>query len=248
MATTLEQGNTASEGFGSILKNSRQIVIVLVVLLAAVAGFSILMSSRGAKADAGRNALFLAEKALETEMKALLPATPAPTAADPKKAKTPPAPEADPSFLKLDVDAKFPEALKKFRAVAADFSGTRSAFDAEMAVGGLYYNHGSPEKALGSYERAATVAPSTFEKSLALSSIGYSHENAGQLKEAQDAYDKALNLGEAGLKGDLLMAKARVLELQKDANQAKATYDQVISQLPNSNYAKYAEIFKSRLE
>jgi TolA-binding protein len=44
------------------------------------------------------------------------------------------------------------------------------------------------------------------------------------------------------------MSKARVLEALKDSAQAKATYDQVISQLPNTNYAKYAEIYKSRLE
>ena len=219
-------------------------------LIAVGVGIAFFMGRMDSKAQSAKNALYLAEKSLESEMKIVAsqekPAqtTPANTAKDKKQ------PEQSPdaiAYKKLDVDARFPEGVRKLKAIDQDSGGTRAALDAQTKLGSLYYNHGEFSKALPWFEKAAGSA-SGFEKATALSSVGYTYENLGKPTEAITYFQKALNLGEASIKGDLLLALGRCYEALHDSAKARSTYDKILSELPNTEYAKSAEIAKSQLQ
>ncbi len=249
MATATTENPT---GF-ALQSNTRQIAATAAVVVAVIGVASFVMSRNDSKSEAARSALFLAEKSLETETKALTPAPPAPAPvtkdAKGKEAKAPPpAPVEDVTFKRLDVDAKFPDSIKKLNGVIADFAGTRSAFDARMQLGELYFNHGEATKALPVFQAAVENAPNALEKSLALSAVASTLENQSQFKEAREAYEKAINLGEASVKGDLLLGVARTSVSLKDTAKAKQTYDQILTQLPNTETSRNAEALKAQLE
>jgi TolA-binding protein len=145
------------------------------------------------------------------------------------------------------VDAKFPEAVKKYKDVIAQFDGTRAAHEARLALGTLYYNHGAPAEAVPLFQAAAGSATGSFEKSVALESWGYALENDGKYAEAITAFEKAANYAEGSVKGDSLLAIARCHEAMHDVAKARSTYDQILSQLPNTDAAKAAEGLKAKL-
>jgi tetratricopeptide (TPR) repeat protein len=252
--------------------------IVGVVVVGVAVGVT--LNRKEEQGEAGKNALFLAQKAYETEMKTvagvkeLPPAKPPVAAKDGKDAKDANASKAqqaaseaadkaraeqekansklleDTMFAKLDVDAKFPETIKKYKGVIDQYGGTRAGFEARMALGSLYYNHGEAGKAIAPLQAATESAPGSFEKSLAFSALGYANENAGKPQEAVAAYEKALGAAGAqaeAVKGDLLLAIARSYEALKDSAKARSTYDRIISELPNSDAAKTAESLKTQL-
>ena len=103
------------------------------------------------------------------------------------------------------------------------------------------------EKAQPWYQKAADTAKGKFEKSLSLSALGYSFENLGKHANAIESFQKALDLGENSLKGDLLLALARCYGSIHDVAKARSTYDRVLSDLPNTEYAKNAELYKNQL-
>ena len=255
-ASILDQFAASVRGFfDSAANNVRAVVVGLVVLLGIGVGMGYYLSGREQRSEAAAGALYLARQAIQTELKTIAQAE-APKKAEPKKpvgktlGKEPPAPEANAdlvAFKKLDVDGRLGTGVQKLKAVAQDFAGTRSGFEARLALGDLYYNHGEPAKAVSWYREASEAAPGNFDRSLALYSLGYALENSKQPEEAGKAYEKALGLGESALKGDLLLGLARTYELRKDQAQAKATYDRILSQLPNTEYAKSAETFKTQL-
>ena len=150
-------------------------------------------------------------------------------------------------FQKIDVDAKFQNSVKKLTEVQTNWNGTRSAFEARQKLGNLYFHHGEYSKSLPWFEKAFASAPNTFEKAQILSAMGYAQENLGQTDAAIQSYQKAIQLGEGSLKGDLLMAMARCYEFLKDTAKARSTYDQVLVDLPNTEYSKTAELYKGRL-
>lgn len=225
------------------------IVIGLVMVLGVVGG---LMANRHeAKSGEAKSALFLAQKAYDTEMKSLA-GIKAPAAGADEKAKA--AEEAasskrldELSLQKFDVEAKLPTTVAKYKEVITQFGGTRAAHEARMGLGDLYFNHGDAAKAIPFYKEGADSAPGNFEKSLALSALGYAYENSGKPNDAVAAFEKALNLGEAGIKGDVLLAIARSQVALHDTAKARSTYDQIISQLPNTESAKMAEALKAKL-
>ena len=67
------------------------------------------------------------------------------------------------------------------------------------------------------------------------------------LKKMNAVFQKALELGEGSLKGDLLMAIARCQETLHDSSKARSIYDRILSELPNTEYAKAADINKAQL-
>ena len=62
------------------------------------------------------------------------------------------------------------------------------------------------------------------------------------------AYQRAIDLGEAGLKADLLLATGRCYEGLRDVAKAKNTYEQVATQFPNTPQSKAAEAAKAQLQ
>lgn len=265
--------------FFDALGRHRTAVVVgaAVLVIGGVAG-GIIANHREERAEAGRSALYLAQKSFETTLKDMAGYKAPPPEADGAKDKDADAaakPEAeDPkakaakeaaakarqaeeqavekkaeelTFSKMDVDAKFGDAIKKFQDVIAKFDGTRAAHEARMTLGTLYFNHGEPAKAAPLFEAAAKSAPNAFDKSMAYQSWGYALENDGKPADALSAYEKALNYSEGSIKGDCWLGIARCQVAMHDAAKARSTYDQIITQLPSTEASKTAEALKAKL-
>ncbi len=261
--------------FDGLGHHTTGLAIAVGVVIAIGVAFSMFSSRREVRSQAAKGAYFLAQQSLENELKAEAGVKESPQEAAPPAAdKTPLTKEQKEAkakeeaakakaksdqdvanaklmetvaFKKLDVDAKFPQATQKLKALIQEYSGTRAAFEAQMTLGTLYFNHGQAAQAATQFQSAVSAAPAPLEKALALSSLGYAHENAAKYNEALEAFNQAANLGEGAIKGDLLLAVARCQEALNDTTKARSTYDQIISQLPDSEAAKSAQIFKARL-
>ncbi len=241
--------------FDEIADHWRALAILAGLLLAAGLGLALYANQRNSKLELARGALFRANQALEKEMTALAvalapPAEPEKDKTEKDKAeKTKPKPDAQSiAFKKFDVDAKLGSSVGQLKAVITSFPNTQPAQEAKQALGDLYFNHGESLKALSWYQAAVDSAHEPLDRALGLISLGYAEENAGKFSEASQNYEKALALGEEGLQGDILLGLARCQEGMKDLAKAKVTYDKIIQQLPNTEYAKTAEVLKANLE
>ncbi len=248
------------------LKEHKEIIAVLGGIVAIGFVGALAFSRYEGKSEQAREAYYLALKTFESEMKPLI-----------EKAKTSlPEPKSEPkskvaskddaarqkareeaqamglaitkvTFQKLDVDTAFPESVKRFKEVDEKFAKARAGYEARMKLGNLYYEHGEYAKALPWFEKAQTTAPNGFEKSIAYTAIGHVQENLGKPTAAVMSFQKAIDSGAGINKGDLLIAIARCYESAHDTAKANSTYDQIISDMPNSEQARYAEILKGKL-
>lgn len=242
MSNTLHKELKQPDKFATSVKNffdqalKRQKVIISLLIFVFIVGLGITMvfTQKDARSSRARDALFQATQALEQEL-TVIAATPQPVASvrpDP----------AQVAHKKLDVSKELSRSIKLFEEVVSKYDGTRSSFDARLKLGDLYFDHGEPAKAISWYQSAVDASPGMQEKALALQSLGSAFENDQKPKEALSAFEKALGLGQEGLKGDLLLGAARSHEAMGDREKAKNFYQQIISQFPNSEFAKKAEI------
>ena len=241
--------------FDGMTKHSRFLVGMIVVLLAVGAASAAFMTKKDERTQTARDALFRGRQELDKELKAIAVAK-APAVAPVKEIKDakkdsksePKAPDADSvAFEKLDVDMQLSAATIQLKKVVGEFNGTRPAQDARFALGDLYFNHGQAEKAVSWYQGAVDGASGSAEKAFALYSLGYAQENAGKNAEAAQTFEKGMNLGEPSIKADMMLSMARVQEVLKKRTEALSTYNLVISQFPNSEFSKRAEVRKSHL-
>jgi Tfp pilus assembly protein PilF len=227
------------------------------VVLAIAASAALYLNNKEAKEAQAQNQLFLANKALNDQLKKVAatfaPAEPEKKVADKAKpdAKTPPKKEASPEdvlFKKIEVDAQFAESISLLKSVANQHGGTRAAYESLFTLGNLYFRHGNAEKSIEWFQKALNVSPSTFDKALAMSSLAYAYENTGKPADALSYYEKTLNTGEKTLRADTLFSIARIQESMKQKDKAKAYYDQIISEFTETEHARNAELYKSLVE
>jgi tetratricopeptide (TPR) repeat protein len=238
--------------FDGLLRHSRGVMILLGATLLILVVVTLMMGKREKSSAEARDALFRAQKKYDLEMKALAPPAPkvdakATSKKDEAKPLPPPAVD-DTEFKPFDVNAKMPETVKAFRQVIDQYPGSRSGYDARMALGHLYLQHGQAALAEEWLSQAAATSPRGVERELSLMALGYAREEQGKLKEALDSFNQALATGQDASKGDLLMAIARCYESLHDLTNARATYDKVIAQLPNTEHARNAELYKSQAQ
>jgi TolA-binding protein len=232
--------------FDSLAHHSRGLVFVLGGVLVLLLASALLMGQKEKTAAEARSDLFLAEKKYETELKALAPPAPKPEGKDAKDAKAPPPDDSE--YKAFDVNAKMPETIKAYRQVIELYPSTRAAYDARMALGHLYLQHGQANLAEEWLTQATSSSPRGIERALSFLALGYSREGQGKHKEAIDSFTTALSTGEDAAKGDALMGIARSYEALHDLTNARATYDKVIAQLPNTEYARNAELYKAQAQ
>lgn len=154
-----------------------------------------------------------------------------------------------------------PQSEVALQAVVEKFSGTLSAHEATLTLAGQYLHNGQLEKAISWYEKATASASGVFEKILAFGALGYAYEDGGKYSDAIKSFEKAMQLN-AGKKengdalgplltSDYMLAIARCYEAMHDLAKARSTYDQIVSQFPNSpnlSAVRAAEIYRSKLE
>ena len=220
---------------------SSQVGLIFVALGLALAlgvGVSLYLNHAEAVSNNARNELFLAETAIEKELKGL----------EGTKTSDPSGTQAESlNYKKLDVDSSFPEGISHFKKIELNFPKTRSAFEAQLKLGNLYFRHGDALKAIPWLEKATQSAPRNIERAFAFSALGYANENLGKNKEAIQAFEKAVNMGEVTLKGDLLLSIARNYEALHDTSKARSTYEKILADFPNSEFSKTAELYKNQL-
>lgn len=239
--------------FSSITGHARGISILVggfVLVVAAVSGW---MHVTNEKHRASLADYYVAVRTLQSERQALAP----PAKADPKKgsdkneaSKELPAPASADEILfkKLDVDASFLKSLGELKTVVEKHPGTMGSFQALMAIGGLYLDHGSSEKAIEWFEKASKQAPGGESKAAAGVSKAVAFENLDRYKEAQDAYESALNQGRTLLRAEAMIGLARVQAAQGQSPAAIAQLDKVIKEYKDTAYARQAEQLKQSLE
>jgi tetratricopeptide (TPR) repeat protein len=237
-------------------KQRKLVIVMSVILIAAALAASLYLSKRASFRGQASEALFRARTKLETEMKSVSDAMTPPPAAPAKDAKGKPVAKPAASapaieFAAFDVDAKLKDGIAALQKVAEDYPATLAGFDAKMQLGSLYFDHAanpaSYEQALKWFDAAATSAPSNEQSIAALYSEGYAQEALGKCAEAVKTFDRALNSGSGPFLGELLRGKARCQETLGDKTSAKATYENIIKQLPNTENAKFAETKKATL-
>ena len=245
---------TGTQGFFESLTKNTSVMVSIgvgVLVVAGAIGFSLSHSEK--LSSEAKDALFQANKLEQADLKALdasLNPAPkeAPKAKQPAKAAETKKLSAD--FAKVDVDAKFGDAIKAYQGVIDKYGKTRAGYEARLAIGNLFYNHGDASKAINWFEQAAQNAPDGLERAISTGSLGYAQEASGKAADAVQSYEKALALAgneNPGLRGDLMMATARVHQSMGDAAKAKQDYELVTRELPNTEYAKTAELYKAKL-
>jgi TolA-binding protein len=143
---------------------------------------------------------------------------------------------------------KYGSSLEKIEKVSQNFAKTRAAYEAEIWLGDFYLNHNQAPLAISHFEKAILNHTGAYEQALAAYSLGTAYENSGKWAEAQGAYEKSILFSDIGLRGEILLALARMQEQLQQKDRAKATYDQIIQQLPNTDYSRTAQALKARLE
>lgn len=242
---------SVQSGFTSLSKHTTALLIGVGVLAAVGAGLAFWSTQRQSQTTEGMNALFEARSALDQAYvdlaKAQQSATP-PAKGEKKTAETPMISAETARLQPMDVDAKLGAQTKQLAEVADKFAGTRAGFEARYTLGETYFRHGEAAKALTHFEKASATAPNAFEKSMAFNALGYAYETSGKHAEAVAAFEKASQAASTELRGPMLLAIARNHELAGAADQARAAYDQVIKQLPNSEAARTAELLKAQVK
>lgn len=234
-------------------KQKKLVAVTIVILLAATLAASLYLNKRNAFRVQASEALFKARQALSVEMKSYAESLKPVVKPAAKKGEKEKAIAALPNieFVKFDVDAQLKTGIAALEKVAAEFPGTQPGFDAKMQLGSLYFDHATSPAAYGVasqwFEKAAATAPSNEQSITALYNLAYAQEALGRCADSVKTFDRALNSGSGPLLAELLRGKARCQETLGDKVAAKATYENMIKLLPNTEAAKFAEMKKASL-
>lgn len=131
--------------------------------------------------------------------------------------------------------------------VVSDYSGSRAAYDAALALGDNAFSTQDFTTARKWFEKSVAEAPRAFEKALAHYSLGYALEGSKEYALAADQFNKALNQGQPALKAEVLLSMARVQAMAGKRDDARKTYDRLIAEHAKTEEADRAEALKAKL-
>lgn len=232
--------------FNSLAAHAKLVAGIALALLLATAAFWGWSNVRSEKEELASAALYEAGKSFEKEMKALIPPAPAENAKSIKnKTKDAPKDAIDPSlraaFAPLSVDEKFTETKAALLQVSEKHAGTRASAQAMHLLGKLYLDHGQAELSIPHFQKAIELAQSNTDKATYTASLAYGFEDSGKKNEAAEAFERASRYGVPTFRGDLLLGQARNLSATGAKDRAKAIYNQVLKELPDTTYAQTAK-------
>jgi len=215
---------TMKLGFSKVENYAKPAIAGSIVLAIVGLGW-VLWNEMHSRTEAkGESALYEAMKVAETENK----------------------PE-DESFKPMDVEATYPKTLEALKKVIEGHSGTQAANEASTKIGVLFFRHQQFEKALPWFETAAKEASLPMMKSMAYLNLGLTQENLNQCESAVASFDKGLSQKDPTSKAELLLSRARCMEVLNQKDEAKKIYDQILTEFPESAYARTAEMHRSQL-
>jgi tetratricopeptide (TPR) repeat protein len=125
---------------------------------------------------------------------------------------------------------------QELETALAQYPSASLAPEAAYELGNLRFAERDWARARSAWEVVRAHAQSPTLRTLAAAGIGYAWEGEGKLKEAQEAYGRALGTIKPGAFyfEELLMAQARVQELSGDKAGAVETYRRLLRDVPTS--------------
>jgi outer membrane protein assembly factor BamD (BamD/ComL family) len=133
------------------------------------------------------------------------------------------------------------EAVKRFREITDQHRGTRSAEEAQIAVGNLYYETGNVDEALSSYNEYLTRHPRGRFRMMAGLGKAYALEAKGDLQGAVQILSGVIEGDrENPLAGEAYMSLGRAYEGLKKPEDAMRVYGQVVERFSQTNWAQQA--------
>ncbi len=206
--------------------NIKNISILGSLILAVGVGVYFVQQSNESKEQSAKAVLYEVQKTLDSETAKLTEAEKAPGA-------------------KYDVALKLPKTVAELNRVLADGSLSKQVhFEAAIQLGNLYADHqvdANKETTLHAFNKAVEFAKTDFQKSTSRYLLGVTHEQQGQLKDAEEAFKKALSVGYEGMTGELMLSLVRISIKNSNPAQAKTYADQLNKDHPGTRAAQEAQ-------
>lgn len=234
---------------------SRPLIIGFGLFLAVGIGVVLWLDHSKQGEEQAQAALYQAQKVVETEVKAYFEKNLPPIPEHKADAKQPEQPDPkrieqaqELEFRKLDVDGTFAKSVTALKETAEKHRGTHAAFEAKMLLATLYFQHQALDSAKKTFSEAVEWAPNDSERSQAQVGLSSTLESLGEYDPSLKALDEALRKAPEGLKGEILLAKARNLNASGKKEDAKAVYNQIEKDFANTAMAEQAKTLKSLLK
>jgi len=144
---------------------------------------------------------------------------------------------------------KFDEAIKNINEIKARQISGVLLTHADLLKGDIYFYQKKYPDAINTYKEAYNVSKKDELRALALSNIGTSQEQNGQIKEAIATYKQFIEkYPEHFLTARIYNSLARLQTMTGSISDAEATYERLITLYPTSIWAKSARIYIANLK
>ena len=125
------------------------------------------------------------------------------------------------------------ELIERLQQLTQRFGAGEARGYAWLYLGHVYARKGDLATAAAAYQQAlAQAKPSSLLWPLAVLGAGYAFEAAGDLKQAQKAYQRVIDAKTTGFVVEAYLGKARVAEAGHDLDTAIAAYAAVVEKFP----------------
>jgi tetratricopeptide (TPR) repeat protein len=132
-----------------------------------------------------------------------------------------------------DADVIPPAAVERLQLIAHQFGAGEARAYAWLYLGHIHYRRGDYTAAATAYRQVvAQVQPISLLWSLASLGTAYALEAGGDFKQAQDAYQRVIDVKPAGFVVEAYLGKGRAAEQSHDVDAAVAAYAAVLEQFP----------------
>ena len=132
-----------------------------------------------------------------------------------------------------DNNSVSPELVDQLQAITQRFGAGEARDYAWLYLGHVHYRLRDYAAAGNAYQQAlAQTDPNTLLWPLAALGVGYALEAAGNLEQAQAAYQRVIDAKSAGFILEAYLGKGRVAEGNNNRDQAIAAYTAVIEHFP----------------
>jgi len=133
------------------------------------------------------------------------------------------------------------EAMKRYREIARQYRGTRSAEESLIALGNLQFEAGKMDDAIGSFGDYLTAYPRGRFRVMVGLGKAYAQEAKGDLQGAAKTLSELLDRDkDDALAGEAYMALARMYEGLKKPDEAMRVYGQVVEKFSQTQWAQHA--------
>lgn len=192
--------------------NSKNMISLVVALIVLGVGVYSYQNHQEQKEDAGRSALYQAQKTYEEELKTI--------------------PEAERN-QPLDIATKFPKTVAAYQH--AQTVGTdQTKFESAYQLAQVYLLHQSYDGALQALQGAQEHASGNFEKTSVLFLKGRIYEVTQKYSEASQTFNQALSKGFEGLKAEIFSGLVRSYFKEGQKEKAKTYLEKFKKDFPKA--------------